>query len=238
MVTATSQVNQGYENRVLPINNEISEKYYTHMEKLDSTEIIAVYKDENNKENYKAYQTALSMLKYSKSRLNSIKIEEQIHNSVKEGSYIENIPRIEYIAVGNSEEEGKSVMNENDYLQKYIDKMDVDRREQEKRLSESMKLMEQRITEERRLSEERMESKFNKIIDALEKTNITTQNAVKEIETKFDENRKEIEVKLNENNKFMRNMQITTILGIGAMVLAVASIAASVFFGIKTFYTP
>lgn len=110
---------------------------------------------------------------------------------------------------GKSEVE---LMDDNDALEKYLDKVDQDRRDQEERLSKNMNLMEQRITEERRLSEERMEKRFNQVMSSIEKTN-----------DKIDEKVSRIEDKIDNTNKWIIGTCIATIL-------AVAAIAASVWF--------
>lgn len=110
-------------------------------------------------------------------------------------------------------------LNENDYLEKYISKLEEDRREQEQRVSNNMELMEKRITEERRLSEERMEKKFIEAMQALEKTN----NKIDSINDKLDNKIDSINNKIDGTNKWMIGTCIATIL-------AVAAIAASVWF--------
>lgn len=103
-----------------------------------------------------------------------------------------------------------STMDENRILEKYMDKIDQDRRDQEERLSNNIKLMENRITEERRLSEERMEKRFNKAMESLEKTNDKIEN----LESNLTE-------KIDSTNKWIIGTCLATILGIAALVLTV-----------------
>jgi len=244
-----SSYNNGYNmSKNYSFENPINELYIGNKSNVDFIKISNVC--EQNEKKVELYDA--NIIKYD----NIIEYKRMIHEmvntnlknifysycqpTIKDGSNVYSKLRTEYIPknidenqfiaisnVTNSELEVESVMNEQEYIDKYISKLEDDRREQEKRLSTNMQLMEQRITEERRLSEKRIEDRFNEVMTALEKTNESTKNAVKDIEAKVDA-----------NNKFMRNIQITTILGIGAMVLAVASIAWSVFTGIKSFYTP
>lgn len=94
-------------------------------------------------------------------------------------------------------------MDENKILEKYLDKINQDRRDQEDRLSKNIELMEKRITEERRLSEERMEKRF---IESMEK--------IDKLEEKLDN-------KLDNTTKWVAATAISTILGIAAMVISV-----------------
>lgn len=107
-------------------------------------------------------------------------------------------------------ERGRSKMDENQILEKYMDKVDQDRRDQEQRLSNSIqsmeqrlnedrKLMEQRIVEERRLSEDRMEKRFNETMEALKETN----------------------KKMDSTNKWITGTCIATIIGIAAMAVTI-----------------
>jgi hypothetical protein len=110
-------------------------------------------------------------------------------------------------------------LDENNYLEKCIEKLEDDRREQEKRLNDNMHQMEKRIVEERHLSEERMEKKFIEAMQSLEKTN----NKIDSINDKIDNKIDSINNKIDGTNKWMIGTCIATIL-------AVAAIAASVWF--------
>ncbi|MBY6931692.1 hypothetical protein [Clostridium botulinum] len=121
-------------------------------------------------------------------------------------------------------------MDDNKIIEKYMDKIDQDRREQEQRLSnniqsmenrlfEDRKLMEQRITEERRLSEERMEKRFNETMESIKNTN----HKIDSLENKLDDKTDKMLEKVDSTNKWIMGTCIATIL-------AVAAIAASVWF--------
>lgn len=97
-------------------------------------------------------------------------------------------------------------MTENAYLEKYIEKLENDRIEQEKRISTNMQHMEQRITEERRLSEERMEKRFEQTMQAVENSN-----------KKIDD----LSNKLDGTYKWIWGTCLATIIGIAAMVITV-----------------
>lgn len=119
-------------------------------------------------------------------------------------------------------------MDENKILEKYLDKIDKDRREQEQRLNENIRSMEQRITEERRLSEERMEKKFIEAMDSIKETNkkLDSINSkldkkVETINSKIDEKTDKIGEKIDNTNKWIIGVCLSTIIGIAAMVLTV-----------------
>ncbi|KQB76807.1 hypothetical protein [Clostridium butyricum] len=131
-----------------------------------------------------------------------------------------NRENIDIKAFNNMEREVAIDMDENKILEKYIDKMDQDRREQEERLSKNMQLMEQRIVEERRLSEDRMEKKFNETMEALKATN----NKIEKLEDKLDNKTNMMLEKIDSTNKWIIGTCIATIL-------AVAGIAASAIWG-------
>ncbi|MDB2073352.1 hypothetical protein ABHA39_16285 [Clostridium paraputrificum] len=101
-------------------------------------------------------------------------------------------------------------MDENKILEKFIDNMNIDRREQEKRLSKNMELMEKRLELDRRLSEERLDAKFKETMDAIRATN-----------DKIDDKVTRLENKLDGNLKWIIGTCLATILGIAAMVVTV-----------------
>ena len=93
---------------------------------------------------------------------------------------------------------------------KSLDNMNIDRREQEKRLSKNMELMEKRLELDRRLSEERLDAKFKETMDAIRATN-----------DKIDDKVTRLENKLDGNLKWIIGTCLATILGIAAMVVTV-----------------
>lgn len=112
-------------------------------------------------------------------------------------------------------------MDENKLLEKYLDKVDQDRRDQEERLSkaviESEKRnhterieFEKRINEDRKASEERLEKKFDQILNSIEKNN-------KDFESKINK----LEDKIDSNNKWIIGVCITTVLSIAALVVSI-----------------
>ena len=112
-------------------------------------------------------------------------------------------------------------MDENKVLEKYMDKVDQDRRDQEERLSKHIESMEQRITEERRLSEERLNRKYEELLKVIENSNNSTNSKLENLQNNFNEEIKEIKSDIKENTKEVRNISITTILAIAAMVIAI-----------------
>lgn len=142
----------------------------------------------------------------------------------KKYSFIDTQENIDYNIEKSSDtkvlEGGNVYMDENKILEKYLDKMDQDKRDQEERLSKNMQLMEQRITEERRLSEERMEKRFNDAMEAVKSTNLN----IEKLQDKLEEKTNSTIEKIDSTNKWIIGTCIATILGI-------AGIAASAIWG-------
>lgn len=112
-------------------------------------------------------------------------------------------------------------MDENKILEKYLDKIDKDRREQEERLSRNIELSEKRIHDERielekrviedsKAREERMEKRFMEVMNSLEKIN-----------SKMDEKIDKMSEKIDSTNKWITGLCISTIVGIAAIVVTV-----------------
>ncbi|MCR1962970.1 hypothetical protein NSA28_04970 [Clostridium perfringens] len=121
----------------------------------------------------------------------------------------------------NNIKEGLFDMDENKILEKYLDKIDKDRREQEERLSKNIELSEKRVHDERielerriiedsKAREERMEKRFTEVMNSLEKTN-----------TKIDEKIDKMSEKIDNTNKWIVGLCISTIIGIAAIVVTV-----------------
>lgn len=143
---------------------------------------------------------------------------EYVYDNIKEKSGY-NVVEFKF----KNMQEGKEIavdMDENKILEKYMDKMDQDRRDQEERLSKNMQLMEQRIVEERRLSEDRIEKKFNETMEALKATN----NKIEKLEDKLDNKTNMMLEKIDSTNKWIIATCLATILGI-------AGVAASAIWG-------
>ncbi len=132
----------------------------------------------------------------------------QLHRNVKNGK-------------NKNKERSNVQMEENKILEKYMDKVDQDRRDQEERLSKNMQHMEQRITEERRLSEERLNKKYEDLLKIIETSNNNTNDKLEKLQSNFNEQIKEIKSDIKENTKEVRNISITTIVAIAAMVIAI-----------------
>lgn len=112
-------------------------------------------------------------------------------------------------------------MDENKILEKYMDKVDQDRRDQDERIYKNMQHMEQRITEERRLSEERLNKKYEDLLKVIEASNNNTNSKLEKLQSNFNDEIKEIKNDIKDNTKEVRNISITTILAIAAMVIAI-----------------
>ncbi|HCL4578486.1 TPA: hypothetical protein N2D80_003178 [Clostridium botulinum] len=126
-------------------------------------------------------------------------------------------------------EEVTHTMDDNKILEKYLDKVDQDRRDVEIRIIQDRRESEKRIEEQRKLSEERIENRFNKVMDSLEKTNnkidsqiefIRTKldTSVEKIDTKVDEKLTQIDTKYESLKWWILGTCLATILAIGAML--------------------
>lgn len=144
---------------------------------------------------------------------------------VRIGSLNKSYNRDEYCAIDLEEESSM----DNDSLEKFLNKIDQDRREQEERLSKNYQLMEQRITEERRLSEERIENRIIASEERMEKKFIETMNAISDtnkriekLENKLDDKTDKMLEKIDSTNKWIIGLCISTILGVAAIATAIA----------------
>ena len=148
------------------------------------------------------------------------------HYNKKEGkiSYINE--KSTYI--NNMEVEKK--VDDNKILEKYLDKVDQDRRDQENRLNSNMEKMEERLSKERIASEERLEKLFTATMESIKDTN----NKIDSINDKLDIKVSEINQKLDNKVDLMYEKIDSTnkwIIGTCiATILAIAAIAASVWF--------
>lgn len=106
-------------------------------------------------------------------------------------------------------------LDDSKILEKYIDKVDQDRRDQEERIASSISHMEKRITEERRLSEERMEKRFNETMNVMRETN----SQINKLEEKLDNKTEKMIEKIDSSNKWIIGICISTIIGIAAMIV-------------------
>ena len=141
----------------------------------------------------------------------------EYHNTYK------NIDSIEEDIESNNKsnvEEG-NVMDNNDLLSKYMDKVDQDRRDSDSR-------------NETRLSniEERMDNRLNRIEDNIKSYTESVSKSISDLDAKMDlkvsgmqtkmENKlTQLEGKIDNNNKFILGIAISTIIGIAAIVLSV-----------------
>lgn len=132
-------------------------------------------------------------------------------------------------------------MDENKLLEKYLDKVDQDRREQEQRLNSNMEKLEERLSKERIASEERLEKLFNETMESIKETNAKIDKIDEKLGSKIDSINDRIDTKIDSiNNKIdskvdlmYEKMDSTNKWIIGtciATILAVAAIAASVWF--------
>jgi DNA anti-recombination protein RmuC len=163
-------------------------------------------------------------------------MEEKVYNSriVNFGKkYFKKEGKVTYIYNKDTYTNSMEVsvdMDENKILEKYLDKVDQDRREQELRLNSNIDKMEERLSKERIASEERLEKLFTATMDSIKDTNLKIDKIndkidikVNEINQKLDNQINSMTEKLDSTNKWVMSTCIATIL-------AVAAIAASVWF--------
>lgn len=133
-------------------------------------------------------------------------------------------------------------MDNNDLLLKLVEKVEESNKqlksdivESEKRNASDRKEREERIEEQRKLSEERMEKKFNEAMEAIKYQNEKIDklgdklgDKIDKLDTKLDTKVSQLELKVTENNKYVRNISITTMLSIAAMVISVVAMAIKI----------
>ncbi|XZM33952.1 hypothetical protein ACSXAY_02625 [Clostridium perfringens] len=123
-------------------------------------------------------------------------------------------------------------MDENQFLNKYLDKVDQDRRDQEERLNNAIIESEKRIHEERvefekrilkdrKESEERLEKKFDQLINYIEKNSTKLEDKITNLEQEFKNTSEKLEGKIDNNNKWIIGVCLTTILSIAALVVSI-----------------
>lgn len=137
--------------------------------------------------------------------------------------------------------EVSSDMDDNKLLEKYLDKVDQDRRDQETRLNSNMKDLEERLSKERIASEERLEKLFKMTMDSIKDTNSKIDNISDKLDSKIDSINEKLDTNVDSiNQKLDSKMDLMSekidstnkwIIGTCiATILAVAAIAASVWF--------
>lgn len=121
-------------------------------------------------------------------------------------------------------------MDDDKLLEKYLDKVEQDRRDQEVRLNSNMEKMEERLYKDRVASEERLEKLFNATMESIKDTNDKIGKINEKLDSKIDSINNKIDAKvdfmyekIDSTNKWIIGTCIATIL-------AVAAIAASVWF--------
>ncbi|WP_373845101.1 hypothetical protein [Clostridium sp.] len=131
-----------------------------------------------------------------------------------------------YLSMGDVNKEKESLgdkseeinMDDNKLLEKYMDSVNRNMQDMEKRLAEDRRDSEKRTEEQRRLSEERMEKNFSEAMDAIKYQN----EKIDKLEDKIDNNAKEL-----------RNISVTTIWSMIGIVAAIAALVLTVILTIK-----
>lgn len=121
-------------------------------------------------------------------------------------------------------------MDENRLLEKYLDKVDQDRRDQELRLNSNMEKLEERLSKERIASEERLEKLFKMTMESIKDTNDKIDKIDEKLDSKIDSINNKIDSKIDLMYEKMDSTNKWIIGTCIATILAVAAIAASVWF--------
>ena len=121
-------------------------------------------------------------------------------------------------------------MDENRLLEKYLDKVDQDRRDQELRLNSNMEKLEERLSKERIASEERLENLFKMTMESIKDTNDKIDKIDEKLDSKIDSINNKIDSKIDLMYEKMDSTNKWIIGTCIATILAVAAIAASVWF--------
>lgn len=116
------------------------------------------------------------------------------------------------LAVDEYIESEEDIMDDNKLLEKYMDKIDQDRRDTEKRISDSIERFENKVVQDRKESEARIEKRISEAEHRIENRFNSTMDSVEKLNDKIEN-----------TNKWIIGTCIATIL-------AVAAIAASVWF--------
>lgn len=154
----------------------------------------------------KSKVTDVSLLRYFLE--NSTEVKEYINNKNNQGY----IPNVEFQKLYQEEAismEGDYV-NEQKYLDVYIQKLDEDRRQ----LQSEFKEREERITRQTENSEKRMEEKLDKI-----------ERLLLEQNNRIDGLKDEVRNQLSEDKKYRHTNNIAIVIGVVTTVLAILGIA-------------
>lgn len=121
-------------------------------------------------------------------------------------------------------------VDDNKLLEKYLDKVDQDRRDQELRLNSNMEKLEERLSKERIASEERLEKLFKMTMESIKDTNEKIDKIDEKLDSKIDSINNKIDSKIDLMYEKMDSTNKWIIGTCIATILAVAAIAASVWF--------
>ena len=159
-----------------------------------------------------------------------VSFENNYKNSKKNNNISFRSGNPAYIKNMNSNKEVSVDMDDNKLLEKYLDKVDQDRREQEQRLNSNMEKLEERLSKDRIASEERLEKLFNATMDSIKGTNAKIDSINDKIDTKIDNLNNKIDSKVDLMYEKMDSTNKWIIGTCIATILAVAAIAGSVWF--------
>lgn len=131
---------------------------------------------------------------------------ENLKNSTRDNGIGHNNNMEEYNIRKRNKRDVTSAMDNNKLLEKYIEKMDKDQSD----LRNDIRASEERTARNIELSEQRNIERFNRI-----------ENMINEHIKKVDEKYDKLADKIDNSNKYIRNISITTIIGIAAMIISI-----------------
>lgn len=130
-----------------------------------------------------------------------------------------------YSAISLEEENDMDNKNVNDLMLKYIDNLDKKYDDYKRDMVESEKRIYQNIKDSEERYEKRQLGLDKKLDDNFKSIDIKLDKFEDKIDRKFENMQNEIK----ESNRYIKNLAITAMIGIGAMVVSIVGIFISVF---------
>jgi len=119
--------------------------------------------------------------------------------------------------------EGGNNMENNNLLEKYIEKVDRDQSD----LRIDIRASEERTAKSISEIQQRMDDRLNRIEDLLVKQNDNFEIKFDKLENKIDNKFDNLERKVDDNKRFMRNIEITIIVALVATTLGASALGLS-----------
>lgn len=134
----------------------------------------------------------------------------------------------EYLASDLEEENTMDNKSTNDILIKYIESLDKKYDDYKRDMVES----EKRIYQNAKDSEDRYEKRQEAFDKRLEERLMSIDNKFNKLEEKIDRKFESMESEIKESSKYLKNLTITAIIGIAAMVISIVAIAIGMYFSL------